>query len=69
MSTAKTVTAPGAYWTQDVSVWQWHTLLHNKPGRYYIIPTNSELATMLGGLWIHFDCIVDDFGDLVRCAA
>jgi hypothetical protein len=56
----------------SMSVWQWDPWLRGKKdGAYFVICNNMPLASMQGvnpGS-MHVECIVDDFGNLVRAAA
>ena len=56
----------------SISILQWNgQYLHGKnPANYYVIAQNPELAYMQGVRGdIHIECIVDDFGRLVRTAS
>lgn len=56
-----------AIYLRGASVFRWANLLH-RDGMYGVICTNIELAHMQGvepGC-VHLDCVVDDFGNLVR---
>jgi len=60
------------YWNNSICVVQWDVSLSGrKVSNYYIVAANLDLAEMQGVKPgnVHIECIVDDFGRLVRAAA
>lgn len=68
MLIGKITTADYGYHTPTFAVFQWHSHLFKKPGNYFVVTNNTELSRLQGVKPgdSHVDCIVDDFGDLVR---
>ena len=58
-----------AIWGCSMSIYQWDTMMFKKnPANYFVLCINTELARMQGvePIDVHVECIVDDFGNLVR---
>jgi hypothetical protein len=56
----------------SMSVWQWDTSMHGKKaGTYFVACNNLPLAHMQGVNVsnMHIECIVDDFGNLVKATS
>jgi hypothetical protein len=55
------------FFTNTYGAYRWHDLL-GKPGCWYVVALNIELAQMQGVSIadVHFKAVVDDFGNLVR---
>ena len=67
-------TTPGALfmYNKSIYVWQWDDLVSGKnKGNYFVVAGNHELAKMQQVIPgnCHVECIVDNFGNLVRAAA
>jgi hypothetical protein len=58
-----------AIYNESIFVWQWDACFKVKNfENYYVVAMNAELERMQGAERIHVECIVDDFGNLVRAA-
>ena len=68
----KTMPSSLFMYNKSIYVWQWDNLVSGKnKANYYVVAANLELATMQQVVPgnTHVECIVDNFGNLVRAAA
>lgn len=58
------------YWTPTIAVYQWDAICGGNLANYFVVAKNFELTQMQGVKPgnVHVECIVDDFGRLVRAA-
>ena len=54
-------------YNDSIYVYQWDKWCE-RIGHYFVVCRNLELARMQETKQAHIDCIVDDFGNLVRAA-